>query len=265
MKKNLAIVVIVIFVLGLIVGGVLILGKKSPSGESPSIAKKEGVLIETPLEERPYVALIPRTDGKEFTLEISRIKPETETIEYELVYLSNGLSRGVVGSVSLDGEKQISRKLLLGTCSGSVCKYDEGVEEGTLTLRFRESGGTRKLVADFHLQEAAEQLTSADGKFEFNGNFPVGVFYITMSTIGLPADLDGEIAAGPYGVFTSGRETVKDGVVSLEITEEKIKLYSWTGKAWEEMKEAEREGQTISAPISQLATFAAIVPRASED
>lgn len=235
MKKNSLIISIVIVFLVLGVGGFLLLRDK-PEEVEPE-PEPEGVLIETSLEERPYVVLIPRADGKEFTLEVERIK-NAKTIEYELVYLANGLSRGVIGSIKLKGETEVSRKLLLGTCSRNICKYDEGVEEGTLTLRFRGEDGVRKFESDFHLQRGDDELTSMDGNFKLEGSFSTSAFYLTMSTVGLPDETEGKVAAGPYGVFTSGSKTVKNGSVSLDSTEEGTSLYSWSGKAWEEIEDS---------------------------
>lgn len=237
MKKILPIIIVGIVVFFLVVGGFLITRSKKALPPS-TIKPAEETLLETPLEERPYVSLTPRSDGREFTLDISRIK-NTQTIEYELVYLSQGLSRGVIGSLDLKGETSISRKLLLGTCSRDVCKYDEGVTEGTLTLRFRGADGVRKFVSDFHLQKGDKELNSIDGKFKFTGKFSPGAFYITMPTGGLPGPVEGEVIAGPYGIFTSGPTTVKEGRVSFEGLDSSVKIYSWTGKTWAEIAGSE--------------------------
>lgn len=260
MKKNLPIILgIVIFVL-LLLGGSFIWwrAKRAREGQLPSPIP-EGRLIETALEERPYVTLTPRTDGREFTLEISRIK-NAETIEYELVYLTRGLSRGVIGSIDLQGETTISRKLLLGTCSRGVCKYDEDVTEGSLTLRFRSPEGVRKFVSDFHLQQGGKELTSIDGNFKLEGKLSAETFYLIMSTIGLPQEFEGKVVGGPYGVFTVGSKLIKNGKVTFTLSEESplVKLNLWTGRAWEEVKEVEIEEKVVSAGIDSLGTFIAV-------
>lgn len=258
MKRILPIVVSVAFVL--LIGGGFFLwrGRKASQVSVGPTPTPEGTLIETTLEERPYVTLTPRADGKEFTLEISRIK-NAKTIEYELVYLAKGLSRGVVGSINLQGETEISRDLLLGTCSRNVCKYDEGVEEGTLTLRFRGADGVRKFISDFRLQEGDEELSSTDGKFKLEGQFLTDVFYITMSTVGLPEEIEEEVIGGPYGVFGSGSTKIRDVELTLELAEEisGAKLYSWSGGVWQE-EDFEIEGKTLSASVNSLATFIAV-------
>lgn len=259
MKKNLLITIIVLAVVLLGIGGFFVWRGKRVS--QPTLTPEpEGVLIETPLEERPYVTLTPRTDGREFTLDISRIK-NAETIEYELVYLTRGLSRGVIGSVDLkEGETVISRKLLLGTCSRGVCKYDEDVTEGTLTLRFRGPDGVRKFVSDFHLQQGGKELTSIDGNFKLEGKLSSGTFYLIMSTVGLPGEFEDEVVRGSYGVFTVGSNSIKNGKVTLTLSEEEpsAKLYAWTGRGWQEVKKGfEIDGKVVSAEIDSLGTFIA--------
>lgn len=256
MKKNLTIILIVIAIL-LVVGGIfLIRGKKKTETASEKQKTQQETVLETPLEERPFVSLTPRTDGKEFTLDISRIK-EAKTIEYELVYESQGLSRGVIGSVELNGETEVSRKLLLGSCSKDVCKYDEGVEQGTLTLRFRGSGGTRKFESDFHLQQGGKELNSIDGNFKLAGKFSAGTFYLTMSTIGLPEKVEGKVVSGPYGIFTAGSSSVKGSTLTMSLSESPAtaKLFLFDGKSSTEQTGAKIEGQNITATVSSLGTF----------
>jgi len=258
MKKILPIIIVIIVILTAI-GGFLIWRGKRVTQEATTEPEQEGVLIETALEERPYVTLTPRADGREFTLEIARIK-NAKKIEYELVYLSQGLSRGVVGTVDLKGESEISRKLLLGTCSRNVCKYDEGVEEGTLTLRFRDPNGVRKFVSDFHLQQGEDRLSSKDGNFTLEGKLSADTFYITMATIGLPQEIKEKMVGGPYGIFASGSKVVKNGAVGLTLSEESTgaKLYSWQGTSWqEETDKFELKDKTLSASVASLATFIA--------
>ena len=227
MKKGLLIVLIILIVIGGIGGGIYLAIKKKAKTEENKLPEVTGVLIETPLEDRPYVTLTPRTDGREFTIEISRIK-NAQKIEYELVYLSNDLSRGVIGSVDVKGKEKISRNLLLGTCSKNVCRYDENVTEGTLTVRFRSSEGVRKFTSDFHLQRGDEILSSLDEQFSLRGRFSRNTYYLTMETIGLPGEIEDEVSAGPYGVFTNGQAT--PSAVSLGTN---TSIYFWDGQEWQ--------------------------------
>jgi len=108
---------------------------------------------ELPEDERPIVVLSSRPDGKELTLKIQNIDSAIKAIEYELVYLTEDVQRGVIGTIELqEGEDSVSRDLLLGTCSKGVCRYDEGVTGGTLTATFRNEK-TYKFVKDFQLEK----------------------------------------------------------------------------------------------------------------
>lgn len=228
----------------LLVGGIIfVLGtlvkqaeKKQAEGK-PTPAETQTVVAE--LKDRPFVSLTPRSDGRELTLKIGNIK-NTQKVEYELVYLSNDISRGVIGSVDLKGETSMERKLLLGSCSRNVCKYDENVSEGTLTLRLRGTGATQKYISDFTLQKGGTVIASKDGNFSFKGKLSVGQYFLALSTVGLPSAIEGEVVAGPFGIFSSGLSNLKGEVVLAG----EGRLYFWTGKAWQ-------EGVSGSTPLSE--------------
>ena len=249
-----------------VLGVVIILGlifwsrnkNKQNNQENNNFQPNQEVEIKTPLQERPYVFLTPSIDGREFTLDIERIKDEIKTIEYELVYDSQGLPRGVIGSIDLkDNEHQVQRKLTLGTCSKNVCKYDEGVEKGTLTLRLRSSLGVEKFTSDFHLQKGSKELTSADGKFKLEGKFPANAFYLVMPTIGLPEKIEGKFLSEPYGVFTAEKSGVKNLNLTLSLLEttETAKLFLFDGKSLTESSGAKVEGDKLNATVNSLGIF----------
>jgi len=256
MKKKLTIILIIVAVI-LIIGGIFLIRGRNKNQTAEENQQEQKKTLETPLVDRPYVVLIPRADGREFTMEISRIK-NAKTIEYELVYESQGLSRGVIGSIELSsGETEVSRKLLLGSCSKDVCKYDEGVEQGSLTLRFRGEEGTRKFEASFHLQQGDKELSSMDENFKLTGKFAATTFYLTMPTIGLPEKLESKILANPYGVFTAGLSSVKDSELRMVLSEtpENAKLFLFDGSQSNEQSGAKIEGQNLTATVDSLGTF----------
>lgn len=255
MKKN-YLIIIVVFGIALILGGGFLFWRSRGAEEPAPTSEPEGVLVETTLEERPYITLTPSSDGHWLTIEVSRIK-EADSLEYELLYnTASGATQGSINTVRLKGETSYSKKILLGSESSGHYKFDEGVTQGTLTVRLRGGEGTRKFMTDFHLQQGEDELTSIDGNFSIGGTFLKANFYVTMMTIGLPGDFGGEVIAGPYEVLSSGVKTVKDGVVKITMSEESetAKLYSWSGTKWVEEK-GKIEDKTISTEISSLATF----------
>lgn len=124
---------------------------KGPKIPSPTIEEKE-TPVEVSLEDRPYASLTPTSDGHWLTVSLSRIK-NASTLEYELLYnTASGAMQGSINTVELKGETSYSKKILLGSESSGRYKYDEGVSEGSLTIRLRGPKGTQKFVSHFRLQ-----------------------------------------------------------------------------------------------------------------
>lgn len=253
-----------IVVLGAVAYFFLSKGKTSGGGNTG-----DQPVTETPaiIEENPYVTLTPRTDGHEFKMVIANLT-NAETIDYEFTYMAGDFSRGAIGQAKLNGEKSVTKNLLLGSesCSGTgntrVCKYryDEGVTEGNLLLKFRKSGKIQKLDMDFHLQQGdktVNKLFSKDGNFTFEGKTQSKTFYAIHSTVGALKAPAGKIIAGPMGIFTTGSKTLVGKVVFL-LKEDgaSAKILGWDEQSstWKEYA-TKAEGQEVSASVDRLTTF----------
>lgn len=165
-------------------------------------------LAEVAFKDRPFASLTPTSDGHYINLKIDKITlPKAVSLDYELLYsLPDGRTQGVPGTVDLKGEKSFERKLLLGSESNGKFRYDEGVVDGSLTVRLRNSNG--KLMAKFstkwHLQSIDQELTSIDQNFTYvMDKKPKGMYFVTMETFGLLDSTVSEVASGPYGIFAS--------------------------------------------------------------
>ncbi len=132
------------------------------------VIEEEEVAKEIPVSERPLVSLTPSSDGHYLKLVISQIKVKNAaSLDYELLYtLPDGRTQGVPGTVKLTGE-DIEKDLLLGSESSGKFRYDEGVDGGTITIRFRDSKGKLlgKLSSQFTMSSSSK-----------------GVFEVTMDT-----------------------------------------------------------------------------------
>lgn len=267
MRKLLSIIVVL-----LILGGVGFFFFKGKKTVGPLPGSSTTSTTQVPLEERSFITLTPRADGHEIKLEIQNIK-NTQTVEYELAYMAGEFSRGTIGEAKLEGTDSLLRNLLLGSesCSGTgekkVCryKYDEGVSEGTLTLRLRRGSSAQKYEIAFHLQQGAEAkkgLTSGDGSFEFKGSLSSSAFFLIHSTVGLPKVPEGKIVGGPYGIFTSGSPATK-GTIKLRLNQavQSVKVLGWDGTSWREYtKGFEIDGESVLVEVDRLTTFIAITP-----
>ncbi|PIZ47674.1 hypothetical protein COY29_04925, partial [Candidatus Woesebacteria bacterium CG_4_10_14_0_2_um_filter_39_14] len=134
---------------------------------------------------------------------------------------------------------------------------DEGVEQGSLTLRFRGTEGTRKFETSFHLQQGGKELTSMDNNFNLTGKFAANTFYLTMQTIGLPKEVEEKVIAGPYGIFTAGSVSVKNSILTMTLdeTSAEAKLFFFNGQTLTEQKDIEIEENILTATVDSLGAF----------
>lgn len=232
MKKYLP---ILLFVLGLIVvvAAIFLVLKKGGSKTNNQGGQVEETIPEVPFEKRPFTSLTPSADGHWLKLAVDGINIDSETLDYELLYkVKDGRTQGVPGTIKLAGQSSLTRDLLLGSESSGKFRYDEGVEEGTLTLRFRSANGkvVAKFQTRFHLQTGVSKINTIDDSFSYTlSKSTKGVFFVTMETFGVkgrPESMPN--SKGPYGIFAStggqysGTSEPTDNVYILEDGEWKL-------------------------------------------
>ena len=170
------------------------------------VVEEENV-AEIPFELRPVASLTPSEDGHWLNMVIEKIVFDAASMDYELLYnLPDGRTQGVPGTIKMDGQDAIERDLLLGSESSGKFRYDEGVENGTLTIRFRNDKGklTGKLTTDFLLLTNVSGVESSDGNFAYKFTDPIEeIYYVVMGTFGVPSDPPSGVKSGPYGLFSS--------------------------------------------------------------
>ena len=140
MKK---IIIVAFAVIILIMVAVIIRGKSAPDSETEEIIPTPTIILPT-ISSDVQVELLPLSNNQAVALTIKKIPTDVKTIEYELTYTTGaGLPRGVLGKMTLKGEKEITRDdIVLGTCSSGRCVYDTGVTLINLTLKFNSSKGS---------------------------------------------------------------------------------------------------------------------------
>lgn len=150
--------------------------------------------------EGPYALLAPRRDGNALILNLKRTS-SYDKISYELAYVSKpdstssakstdeggdfgGVDRGVIGDVNTKEKKgEYEQEILFGTCSKNVCKYDKGVENGTLTLHIRKGSQAFRMITQWRIQQidvSLGNLISGDGHF----NYKITASRQDLSTVG---------------------------------------------------------------------------------
>lgn len=247
--------------------------------------------------EGPFTLLHPRRDGNALILDLKRTA-SYESISYELSYTSkineikvSGskleedlpagrqgsekggiIDRGVVGTIDTREKKgEYEQEILFGTCSKNVCKYDQGVENGTLTLRIKKGNKVYKMVTLWHLQRpdvALGTLISGDGHMIYQTEaareeLAAVSFVIINDLSGVPKLPQGKEVLGK--VYTVNVPITKDlpaGEVSLELAENPppgAALFRFDGSSWQEL-ETKIDGSKLSAKAGGNGIFAVLIP-----
>ncbi|MFI5241086.1 MAG: hypothetical protein ACHQUA_01495, partial [Microgenomates group bacterium] len=202
MKKFLPLILLGVGLLVLV--GAFIFVKNSKN-KSPQV--EEETAKEIPVGERPVVSLVPSADGHYLKLTISKIMvKKAASLDYELLYtLPDGRTQGVPGTVKLTGG-DIIKDLLLGSESSGKFRYDEGVDGGTVTIRFRDDKGKLlgKLSTKFAMQSGVTTLTVADSGFTYElDKVAKGVYFVTIQTFADPDPSTVVVYQNGYAVFAS--------------------------------------------------------------
>ncbi|MEK7112740.1 MAG: hypothetical protein AAB875_05430 [Patescibacteria group bacterium] len=212
----------------LVLAGVYFFVLRKPAEENSGTEEET---LEVSLVDRPIASLTPKEDGHWLKLRIEKLLAGADSLDYELLYtLPDGRTQGVPGTITLTGKSVIERDLLLGSESSGKFRYDEGVETGTLTLRFRNDKG--KLLArfstKFHLQSATKDLSSVEGKFVATLSKSSNDYFVVMETFGIPDNPPVPVTSGPYGLFSSAKGSLPSVV---KIGSEKVYRHI-TGPRW---------------------------------
>lgn len=165
-----ALVLVIITIIIVITGK----GKKTTTSTEniPSNDKSNSELVLTD-DQKPYISLIPQSDGHRLDLKISNIPSSISEIEYDLIYTAKDenieIEKGVGGTAKIEGTS-IERELLLGTescTSGCKYKYDEGITGGTLSFSFITANGqSASYEAPFVFSTSANIKTTGGLKLE---------------------------------------------------------------------------------------------------
>jgi hypothetical protein len=241
--------------------------------------------------EGPYALTFPRRDGNALILNLKRTS-SYDSISYELAYTSTpdeikvagskisedgesntsgSIDRGVMGTIDTKEKKgEYEQEILFGTCSKNVCKYDKGVENGTLTLHIKKGNKAYRMVTQWHLQKpdmALGNLTSGDGHliYKVEGDRQTlsnTGFTIVNDLTGVPKLPSGKQVLGKvYALHPPIAKILSPGDVSIELAENpgsEAKIYQY-GTDWKEL-ETKIEGSKLSAKASASGIFAVLIP-----
>lgn len=279
----------------ILIAVLMLLGMLGWLGIQKFASNQTGLLEEIDLvfdAEGPYAQLFPRRDGNALILNLKRTSAYDE-ITYELTYTSlpdtttvsgkkitdeegsteGSIDRGVAGTIDTKDKKgEYEQEILFGSCSKNVCKYDQGVENGTLSLKIRKGKKTYKMITQWRLQKvevALGMLNSLDSHFNYKiadekQDLSVVGFSIINDLTGVPKLPKGKQVLGKvYSLNVPLAKQLPGGDIILELAEnpsQDAKLYRYNGNEWEEL-ETKIEGSKLTATANGAGIFAVLTSR----
>ena len=243
MNKLLPIVGVVVVILALVFGGLWFVNKDKKAETGLEEEEEDEVVQELTLEDKPYLTITPGASC-EYTIALSNIKKDPSKIEYELIYKNEeGVTQGASGTLT-PSSSETTKKVLFGTESSGTRRCDKGVEGGDVTIRYRNDEGKlmAKLIGKFAVVEGGTTLALGD-KFSLELSKSSKDKFVVVDTFGLPESVEGNVAAGPVGVFTSGKSTALAGTLTFEGTGN---LQVFDGSKWSTIEDGK---------VTKLGTF----------
>lgn len=149
MNNKTTLVIAILLLVGILGAVFITISNSRKSQPIPQAEEKSVVLPE--VDSSVGIDLKPLKDNKAVKLDIINIPIDTLSIEYELSYETQNGPKGAVGKIDLNGKTEISREILLGTCSKNTCTYDLGVKSVNLVLKFNSSQGASQFVKEYPL------------------------------------------------------------------------------------------------------------------
>lgn len=217
------------------------------------------------VEQRPYITLKPREDGRNITMVVQDMKLPATKGEYEIEYQTGTLLQGAGGRINV-AKLPDTIEILLGSCSaGGKCTYHENVTGGSLITRFtNEDRISLKNEWAFidNREDKSDTWSSQDGKFAVTGaGFTKIPFAIVFQTPGLPEGLKDRLVSAPYSVM--GAKTVSGSVeVAIRLSEEapNAELWAWNGKTWQKLKTTVKDKMATAPSATLMEAYAVVVP-----
>lgn len=157
MKNNKFLIPAVIIVVVAILGGVYLFlaAKKSNAPQTTNTTQEQEIKKLSPSD--IGLTLKPRSDGKAVILTVSKLD-KIKTIEYEASYDAEETVEGETSVVPQGvtnspvevkpGESEITREVVLGTCSRNVCRYHKVKSPVKFILKITFTDGTVGSVED---------------------------------------------------------------------------------------------------------------------
>ncbi|MBP9700351.1 hypothetical protein KBD71_03655 [Candidatus Woesebacteria bacterium] len=225
---------------------------------TPKPRKVDKDVNKEPLENRPFVRLSPRQDGKAIDFTIVEVKKQAADLEYEIEYSAGELIQGAFGTVDSLSSLPLKKEILLGSCSsGGKCTYNTNVSGGNLSLRFGNPDYNLKSEWSYKEKAMKEKVfSSRDAKFTLDVSKAKSTadYIIVHAAPGYPGKIEKTIVAGPYIIAPA--EQIKGNVtvtVRLPLDQDSGTILAWDGTAWKEWQTKTTDRvSTATGPMAEV-------------
>ena len=245
---------------------------KIKTQEGANIVKN---IADIDLGKRPYVTLVPTSDGAEIIISMEKMS-DFDKIEYELTYLADNpqsagekIERGATGSDINPKDEKYKKSILLGTGSKGVRSPDRNIEDGKLTLHLFKGDIEYQSESNwdmFQVGPSATKIKSRDDKLELSLPALSKQYWIILAdTVGIPPNNESldlaSVILPVFGAFSIAPNPAKalDLKIKLDSQEKNLILrtYLHQDSRWDETIKSSYDltSQTISTKVKSLSTY----------
>ncbi|MCA9370264.1 hypothetical protein KC686_03850, partial [Candidatus Woesebacteria bacterium] len=213
-----------------------------------------------PVSERPYLQIIPETDGRNITIQVISLKKPADSVDFELEYQAGELLQGVFGTMSLTS-LPASDTQLMGSCSaGGKCSYHENVQGGTLLTRYT-GAENYALKSDWkYIDNTAgeKEISSKDAKFQLSSDdISTNRYLVIFNDAGYPDGLEGTLNSEIYSL-TSSSPLKGSAELTIRAHEDgSTAIMGYDGESWKRF-EGSVDGKAITAQVDLMELYVAV-------
>ena len=269
LTKKQKIIALIISLVIIVVGAILLINNKqnnSNSNQQAEVVKKkisQPVNI-IPVSERPFMQLIPSSDGHYITVNVLELKKPASQLTYEMEYQTGSMLQGFQGSLALNKLPAADRKLFGSQSAGGAITYHEDIKGGTLLAEFSGNEDYAVKSAWTYIDVAQNMASSAgtpntfaseDKKFSLISQELNNYRYLVIyNTPGFPGQLASEPVSDIYTIsadqsLSSVKKTV---TVSFQTDQQSASIMAYDGQAWQALDTSLENGQlTANAELME--------------
>ena len=212
-----------------------------------------------PVSERPYLQLVPSSDGHHITIKVLELKKDAEMMDYEMEYQTGSMLQGFGNQLAISEGKAEEKKLLGSQSAGGAITYHEDIKGGTLLAQFEGGSEPYAVKSSWRYFTNTDQETSfssQDSKFEISNSSLSKVKHLIIYNVpGFPAELEKELLSDPYALTADSSllSISSNFEVAIKSSQEDVVIMAFSDEEWQELETTLVDGYAkASGPYAEL-------------